>query len=78
MEDLPLGFTNNQHVDKIQSNLIFDLSIFHKINKNVSLNSKIINLLNNKYIVSNVDCCFSCLINSLQDQQSSFWNIFRH
>ena len=47
-------FTNNQHVDKIQSNLVFDLSIFHKINKNVSLNSKIINLLNNKYIVSNV------------------------
>ena len=51
-------FTNNQHVDKIQSNLIFDLSIFHKINKNVSLNSKIINLLNNKYIVSNVPAGF--------------------
>ncbi|OUW77527.1 MAG: TonB-dependent receptor [Flavobacteriaceae bacterium TMED212] len=51
-------FTNNQHVDKIQSNLIFDLSIIHKINKNVSLNSKIINLLNNKYIVSNVPAGF--------------------
>ena len=51
-------FTNNQHVDKIQSNFIFDLSIFHKINKNVSLNSKIINLLNNKYIVSNVPAGF--------------------
>ena len=51
-------FTNDQHVDKIQSNLIFDLSIIHKINKNVSLNSKIINLLNNKYIVSNVPAGF--------------------
>ena len=47
-------YTNSQHEDKIQSNLVFDLSIIHKINKNISLNLKIINLLNNKYIVSNV------------------------
>ena len=47
-------FTNSQHEDKIQSNLVFDLSIIHKINKNINLNLKIINLLNNKYIVSNV------------------------
>ena len=46
--------TNSQHEDKIQSNLVFDLSIIHKINKNISLNLKIINLLNHKYIVSNV------------------------
>ena len=50
--------TNSNHDDKIQSNIIFDLSLIHKINNSININSKIINLFNKNYIVSNIPAGF--------------------